>query len=201
MEMWNTGGVEMKIKKKERQRLLMELLEGNPFMTDEELSAHFGVSIQTIRLDRMEQNIPELRERIKDVAYKQRDSVIALAPEEVFGEIVDLVLEERAISIFDVGPEHVFERSGIARGHHLFAQANSLAVALVNNEFVLTAKASIQFTRPVRVGERVVAKAEMAGKGSGRTRILVTSHVNQEVVFTGEFAMFQQNETEERPQQ
>ncbi|WP_078391535.1 transcription factor FapR [Shouchella patagoniensis] len=187
----------MRKKKRERQALLNELLAGNPFLTDEELAVHFSVSIQTIRLDRMEQNIPELRARIKDVAFKHRDAVISLTPEEVFGEIIDLVLEQQAISIFEVGQDHVFTRSGIARGHHLFAQANSLAVALMNNEFVLTAKAEIQFKRPVYSGERVVAKAEVIRDAGERMRVVVNSRVNQELVFQGEFAMYKQIESVE----
>ncbi|WP_054708419.1 transcription factor FapR [Bacillus sp. JCM 19041] len=187
----------MRKKKRERQALLNELLADNPFLTDEELAVHFSVSIQTIRLDRMEQNIPELRARIKDVAFKHRDAVISLAPEEVFGEIIDLVLEQQAISIFEVGQEHVFTRSGIARGHHLFAQANSLAVALMNNEFVLTAKAEIQFKRPVYSGERVVAKAEVIRDAGERMRVVVNSRVNQELVFQGEFSMYKQIESVE----
>ena len=57
--------IEMKYTKKERQQLLLETLEKNPFVTDEQLASTFNVSVQTIRLDRMELSIPELRERIK----------------------------------------------------------------------------------------------------------------------------------------
>ena len=34
------------------------------FITDEDLAEKFQVSIQTVRLDRMELSIPELRERL-----------------------------------------------------------------------------------------------------------------------------------------
>ena len=70
--------------------------------------------------------------------------------DEVIGEVIDINLDENAISILDIKKEHVFNRNGIARGHHLFAQANSLAVAVINDELALTAKASILFTRPVK---------------------------------------------------
>ena len=43
-------------------------LKNDPFLTDEELAEIFLVSVPTIRLDRLELGIPELRERIKDVA-------------------------------------------------------------------------------------------------------------------------------------
>ena len=58
----------LNLPKKARQRELMERLKADPFLTDEELSDIFHVSVQTIRLDRLELGIPELRERIKNVA-------------------------------------------------------------------------------------------------------------------------------------
>ncbi|WP_227935775.1 transcription factor FapR [Alkalihalobacillus deserti] len=188
----------MKRKKKERQDLLKQTLELNPFMTDETLADQFSVSIQTIRLDRLELAIPELRERIKGVAQQQLDDVKALSLEEVIGEIVDLQLDERAISILDVGNEHVFTRSGIARGHHLFAQANSLAVAIINDELALTARAMIRFTRQVQAGERVIAKANVVDIEKERTTVDVKSYVDQELVFSGEFVMYRTNEREKK---
>ena len=49
-------------------------------------------------------------------------------------------LDQHAISIFDIKPEHVFKRNQIARGHHLFAQANSFAVAVINDELGLNSE-------------------------------------------------------------
>ena len=51
----------------------------------------------------------------------------SLPIEEVIGEIIDIELDQHAISILDIKQEHVFKRNQIARGHHLFAQANSLS--------------------------------------------------------------------------
>ena len=182
----------MKRSKKERQSLLTEKIADNPFVTDEQLAAEFNVSVQTIRLDRMELAIPELRERIKDVAAKKYDEVKSLPLDEVIGEIIDIELDQRALSIFDVGTEHVFQRNGIARGHHLFAQANSLAVAVIDDELALTVKSNVSFVKPVRAGDRVVTKAIVKGKNSekNRTFVEVTSTVDNELVFKGEFEMY-----------
>lgn len=180
----------MKNKKKERQRLLKQTIQNSPFITDEDLAAKFDVSIQTIRLDRMELAIPELRERIKHVAQTQLDDVKALHENEVIGDIIDLQLDDGAISVLDISIEHVFERSGIARGHHLFAQANSLAVAVIDDELALTTKANITFSRQVRSGERVVAKAKVIQTESDRTLVEVNSFVGQERVFKGRFTMY-----------
>ncbi|MGY3185375.1 acyl-coenzyme A thioesterase PaaI-like protein [Lysinibacillus sp. TE18511] len=179
--------------KKERQRLLSETIAENPFVTDEQLATQFQVSVQTIRLDRMELAIPELRERIKDVASKTYENEVKSLPiDEVIGEIVDIELDNRALSIFDVKEEHVFQRNGIARGHHLFAQANSLAVAVIDDELALTVHSNITFVKPVRAGDRVITKAIVIGRDdeNHRTKVELTSTVNGETVFVGEFDMY-----------
>lgn len=183
----------MRIAKKERQKRLKDTINNNPFITDEELAEQFQVSVQTIRLDRLELSIPELRERIKNVAEKNfTDEVKSLPIDEIIGDIIDVELDKNAISIFEVKHEHVFKRNSIARGHHLFAQANSLAVAVIDNELALTAKANIQFTRSVKLGERVVAKAKVfdVHNEKDRTIVEVNSFVGNELVFKGEFEMY-----------
>ncbi|QDQ01695.1 transcription factor FapR [Lysinibacillus fusiformis] len=183
----------MRRTKKERQRLLSETIAENPFVTDEQLASEFQVSVQTIRLDRMELAIPELRERIKDVASKTYENEVKSLPiDEVIGEIIDIELDSRALSIFDVKEEHVFQRNGIARGHHLFAQANSLAVAVIDDELALTVHANITFVKPVKAGDRVITKAVVVGRDDEhhRTKVEVISTVNGETVFVGEFDMY-----------
>lgn len=189
--------IEMKRSKIERQTLLKEKIENSPFVTDEQLAKDFQVSIQTIRLDRMELAIPELRERIKHVATKQwNETVKALPVEEVIGDIIDLELGQRAISMLDITSDLVFSRNKIARGHHLFAQANSLAVAVINDELALTAKSTLRFKRQVKEGERVIAKAVVNGNDNrGHTVVEVNSFVNNEPVLTGEFFMFHSSES------
>ncbi|MGB3963986.1 MAG: DeoR family transcriptional regulator, partial [Tepidanaerobacteraceae bacterium] len=80
--------------KRERQKLLLDTIENDPFLNDEELADKFDVSIQTIRLDRMELKIPELRERIKAVAEQNYAKVRSIDIEEIVGEIVDLELDK-----------------------------------------------------------------------------------------------------------
>lgn len=179
--------------KKERQQLLKKLVEQNPFLTDEELSKHFAVSVQTIRLDRLECGIPELRKRLKQVATQtMAGEVKSLGSDEVIGDIIDIKLDERAISIFDVTVDHVFQRNGIARGHHLFAQANSLAVAVMDDDLALTAKSIMDFLKPVKAGDRVVARAEVKKESltERRTLVDVVSTVGDVTVFTGRFYMY-----------
>lgn len=189
----------MRLNKKERQLALKETIKENPFITDEELAEKFSVSIQTIRLDRLELSIPELRERIKNVAKRNfSDEVRALTIEEVIGEIIDMELDEHAISLLEINENHVFSRNKIARGHHLFAQANSLAVALINDELALTTKADVRFIRQVKQGERVVAKAKVIEREDekGRTIVEVHSYVNHDLVFYGKFSLYRSKKNE-----
>lgn len=184
----------MRLSKKERQRKLVQAFEEDPFLTDEEMAKRCQVSIQTIRLDRMELGIPELRERIKHIAEHQFDRVRSLAIEEVIGEVIELQLDRSGVSILEIKKEHVFARNQIARGHYLFAQANSLAVAIVNAEVALTGSAGIRFVRPVRLGEKCVAYAKVTSRQASRLQIDVQTKVNGETVFQGVFDVYRSDE-------
>ena len=117
------------------------------------------MSIQTVRLDRMELSIPELRE-IKHVATKQHEEDVKSLPlEEVVGEIIDIELDRHAISIFEVKIEHVFKRNQIARGHHLFAQANSLAVAVIDEELAFNCKVYHSIHSPCKIRRACCCKS------------------------------------------
>ncbi|NGP44161.1 transcription factor FapR [Bacillaceae bacterium SIJ1] len=177
----------------------METIQSFPFITDEELAAKFSVSIQTIRLDRMELSIPELRVRIKSVAKEQwNETLRSLPQEDVIGEVIDLELDHQAISILDIRQEHLFTHQEIARGHYLFAQANSLAVAVIDEAFALTARADIRFMRPVRLNERVVCKATVTGTDDkGHTLVNVVSTVGGGSVLKGTIEMYRST-TEEK---
>ena len=179
-----------RLPKKQRQQQLSEVIAQNPFVTDEELMKMFQVSIQTVRLDRLELGIPELRERIKLMAEQSYDQVRTLALHEVIGEIIDLQLDKTGISIFEIKEEHVFSRNKIARGHHIFAQANSLAVALINDEIALTASADIRFVRSVKLHEKCIAKAYLRSISRGKAKVEVFTYVGDEIVFQGNFLIY-----------
>ncbi|MCI3919066.1 transcription factor FapR [Paenibacillus sp. TRM 82003] len=168
------------------------MLQTNPFVTDEELAGQFQVSIQTIRLDRMELGIPEVRERIKHMAAVNQSVVRSLPMDEVIGDVIDLELDKSGISILEIGDEHVFSRTGIARGHHIFAQANSLAIALINDEVALTASADLRFLRPVRLKERCVAKGyvKSAPGDKGKAKVEIFTYVGEDLVFQGHFVVY-----------
>ncbi|CAM4289352.1 MULTISPECIES: transcription factor FapR [Jeotgalicoccus] len=186
----------VKLKKQERQSSLESHISDDPFLTDEQLANIFGVSIQTIRLDRLELNIPELRARIKNVAREGVDKIRSLSIQEVVGEIIDIELNKSALSLFIVEESHVFEKNQIARGHFLFAQANSLCVALIDEPLALTQHAAVDFKRPAKLNDKVVAKAKVTTMDNNKAHIEVESKVDGKVIFTGKFEMYYKNEGE-----
>lgn len=151
------------LKKSERRAALVRYLAENPFAIDEQLAEHFSVSVPTIRLDRASLNIPEARERIRRMATGQHDAVRALDKREVVGDIITLQLNHYAESVMRVEPIHVFARTGIMRGHFLFAQINSLATAVMNADVAVTARTNLKFHRPVRLDEVLHARVELVG--------------------------------------
>lgn len=177
-------------KKRDRQQQLREKIRENPFLSDEELVRIFGVSVQTIRLDRLAMGIPELRERTKSVAERIYGIVRSMGSKEIVGELIDIALGERAISILETTEEMVFERTRVVRGQYIFAQADSLAIALVDAPVVLTGIANIKFKRPVNVGEKLVAKGEVIRRKGNRTVVLVETRVGTDSVFRGKFVVF-----------
>lgn len=181
-----------RLSKKARQERLGERLRSNPFITDEDLASAFGVSIQTVRLDRMELGIPEVRQRIKQMASASQEIARSIPMHEVIGEVIDLQLDRSGISILEIAKEHVFSRTGIARGHHIFAQANSLAVAVIDDEVALTASANLRFLRPVKLGERCIAKAYVrpAPGDKGKAKVELFTYVGEELVFQGHFVIY-----------
>lgn len=183
-----------KLKKQDRLRLLREKVLEQPFLTDEELAQHFNVSIQTIRLDRIELNIPEVRTRIKQVAEVESNKIKSLSLQEMTGEIIDIVMNEYALSLLHVEENHLFMKYNIARGQYLFAQANSLCVAVLDYPVVLTKHANISFVRQARLGEQVISKATVSSWQQDSAIVNVTSKVNGVEIFNGEFEMYFRNE-------
>jgi acyl-coenzyme A thioesterase PaaI-like protein len=177
------------LSKKERQKLLVETVAEDPFLNDEELAEKFNVSIQTIRLDRMELKVPELRERIKAVAEENYAKVRSIDITEIVGELVDLELDKRGISILETTSKMTFGKTKVIRGDIIFAQANSLAIATIDAKVALTGVANIKYKLPVYAGQKLVAKAEVTRVRGNKKFVFVRIYVKQQEVFRGKFIL------------
>lgn len=181
--------------RKQRQQALRRYLRFNPFATDEELAEIFGVSVPTIRLDRLALGIPELRERIMNMAQQARERVRGVTAEELVGELVELQPGVMGISILEITPQMLVQPGGNARGHYLFDQAHSLALATVGAEIVLTSSARVRYRRPVYNGERVVARATIKVVRGPTCLVSVHSRVRGEIVFKAQFIIITPDKT------
>ncbi|KIX90287.1 fatty acid biosynthesis transcriptional regulator [Staphylococcus microti] len=186
----------MKRNKNERRKLIEQTIQQNPFITDQALSEMYDVSIQTIRLDRNQLHIPELRERVKRVATEQYEQISSLENQDIIGDIVALEPNRSAKSLLTISPQDVFTRNNIARGHIVFAQANSLCVAMVKHGFVLTKESHIHFVKPVHLGDSVVAEAKVEYHDDKYYEMTVISYVGEAKVFEGLFKMYYISEDE-----
>jgi acyl-coenzyme A thioesterase PaaI-like protein len=178
-----------RIQKKLRQEMLKEKIESNPFLTDGELALLLNVSIQTLRLDRLELGIPELRERTKQMAESAQDKLKSIPSSEIVGELIDLELDKQGISILQITPDMVFEKTQIARGHYVFSQANSLALAVIDAPTALTGVANVKYKIPIHVGEKLIAKAEVIRKRGNKSFIWVKTRNEKQEVFRAKFIM------------
>jgi acyl-coenzyme A thioesterase PaaI-like protein len=176
--------------KQERHQALRLEIEKNPFFSDEELAKTFGVSVSTIRLDRTELGIPELRERTRAVAHEAYDTVKSLGEKELIGELKELRIGDSGSSLLTIDENMVLSKARVARGHHIFAQANSLAIALVDAEVAVTGSVEMKFLRPVHLGERVVAEGKVLKRKGNKYSVEVNALVNQEKVFSGTWVLF-----------
>ncbi|HEY8875411.1 MAG TPA: transcription factor FapR [Desulfosporosinus sp.] len=176
--------------KEERRKGLEEELSKHPFFTDDELAERFKVSVSTIRLDRGELGIPELRERTRAVAQETYSTLKSLDDQELIGELLEHVIGERACSELRIDESMVLTKARVARGHYLFAQANSLAISLVDAPMALTGSVTLKFIRPVQLGEVVVAEGKVLKRSRNKYWVEVSVHVGMEEVLRGDWILF-----------
>lgn len=175
--------------KKIRHDKLLNIIETEPFLTDEEIAKRLEVSIPTVRLDRLELGIRELRERIKDMARRTQKKVRSLAHRDIVGELLDLDLNERGVAVFETTKEMTFERSDIIRGHYIYAFAESTAISVIDSEVALVGVANIKYKVPVYLNEKLVAKAEVKRVRINNFVVWVFVYRDRKEVFRGKFIL------------
>lgn len=181
-----------KLSKIVRQKRIKEYISKDPFLSDKRLAELFNVSVQTIRLDRLEMSIPEMRKRIVQVAKNtsSSDKVKSLSKDEIVGELIDLELGKNGIAILKTTKDMAFNKTKIVRSHYIFSLADSLAISIIDAEVALTGIARLSYKKPVYAGQTLVAKARIAR--SRGNKYLVSVHVksDQKDVFTGKLVIF-----------
>ena len=130
---------------------------------------------------------PEVRERTRHMAEDAQEKLKAIASEEIVGELIDLEIGVSGISMMTVDQEMVLQRTGVCRGQYMFAQANSLALAVIDAPAALTGVANVKYKIPVSVGAVLVARAEVVRKLEDKYTIWVKIRNNHREVFRAKF--------------
>lgn len=186
-----------KITKRDRQAKLGSVMKEDPFLTDEDLAAKFAVSIQTIRLDRLELGVPELRERMRHAAAENYAKVRSMSGAEIIGELIDLELGKNGISIVETTQQMAFKKTKMVMGHHIYSQAETLAMAVIDANVALTGVSNIKYLHPVEAGDKLVAKAEVARVRGNKHFVHVKIHTKNSQVFRGKFILVTLDNDEE----
>lgn len=182
-------------KKEARHQLLTERIVQTPFLTDEEMAQELKVSVPTIRLDRMELGIPELRERMRLIAEEAKSQVKSLSTADVVGELLELERGVQGVSLMTVTQDMVFEKNQWARGNEVFAQANSLALALADAPMALTGVANVKFKLPLRIGDKLIARGKIVRSRGNKHFIWVYTYRGAQEVFRAKFIIVAMDES------
>jgi hypothetical protein len=173
--------------KQMRHKRLVNLLESNPLFTDEDLAQTLGVSVSTVRLDRALLAIPELRERMRRMAQKATSRLQSLKQEEVIGELLDLDPDHLALSYLTTTKEMAFRHTCLVWDHYIYAQASSLAIAVIGADLVVTGAARVNYKAPAHVGEKLIARAKVGTRKGNKHVVSVRTRVGNREIFVGRF--------------
>ena len=177
-------------KKPGRHSRMVEEIRRNPFVTDEDLAALLGVSIPTVRLDRQELSIPEVRKRTREMAGHYFGVSQSLPANDIIGELIEIEPGQRGLSILETDQSMCLKKCDIVRGHFIFAQVNSLAAAVADSPVALTGRAEVDFLRPVRAGEKLIAKVRVLEKRGHRLLVDAVVRSREEIVCTGSIVIY-----------
>lgn len=191
------GKALQQVQKRARQRRLLKLLEANPLMTDEDLARSLSVSVSTVRLDRALLNVPELRERMREMAEKASGPLSAMKRASLFGELLGLEPGQWGLSLLVPDSEMVSAEDGAIGGHYLFAQAATLALASVRPGPASIESARVRFLRSVFPLERCIARSKVGTRKNGRSVVSVRTRVMDEDVFVARFILMTEFEEPE----
>ncbi len=173
--------------KKLRQDKLLKLLDQNPLVTDEELARVLKSSVSTIRLDRAVLAVPELRERMRRMAQKATSRLRSLKEEEVVGDLLELEPNRWALSALQTRKDMSFRHSETLCDHYVYAQASSIAVAVVEADFVVIDSMRGQYRERPKVGDVLLARAKVGVHKDDKYIVSVRTRVGEREVFVGRF--------------
>lgn len=102
------------------------------------------------------------------------------------GEPVALAPGEATVA-WTAPPESAADAAGLVHGGFVFGVADYAAMLAVNEPTVVLGSAEVRFSRPVVVGEALVARARVEETSGRKRSVAVTVSRGEEAVFSGRF--------------
>ena len=174
-------------RRKIRQDKLLKLIEKNPLLTDEKLAASLEASVSTIRLDRTILGVPELRERTRTMAQKATSRLRSLKQSEVVGYLLELEPNKWALSVLETKKDMAFRETDMIWDHYIYAQASSIAIAVVEADLVILDSMRGEYKGHARVGDSLVARAKVGVNRDEKYIVSVRTKVGDNEIFVGRF--------------
>jgi uncharacterized protein (TIGR00369 family) len=91
---------------------------------------------------------------------------------------------------FTALPEMAADKSGLVHGGFVFGLADYAAMLAVNHPHVVLGSADVKFMKPVRVGDRLEARASVQKVEGKKQLVDVVISQNDKKIFTGRFTCF-----------
>ena len=173
--------------RKLRQDRLAKIIESNPMITDNELALQLCVSVSTVRLDRALLGVPELRERIRTMAQDAMSRLKSLSPAEVIGDLLELEPDRWALSVLRTAKDMAFRFTDIVSDNYVYAQAGSIAVAVINAASVIIGSMRGQYSGHAHVGDILIARAKVGVNHEGKRIVSVRTKAGNREIFVGRF--------------
>ncbi|MBQ8042540.1 MAG: fatty acid biosynthesis transcriptional regulator [Clostridia bacterium] len=143
---------------------LLQYLEINPLATDDILAKEFGVSVNTIRLDRSRLGIKEFKERLKAKAEETMSKVTSISATEFVGDMINFVPGESAKSRLETNNAMTFEGMDVVRGEYIYSFAETIAISLIPRKAALVGVANIKYVESIEANTVIYALAEVKRK-------------------------------------
>ena len=114
----------------------------------------------------------------------------ALAREGLLGTPLKIVTGETAEVALTATKEMAVDEKGLIHGGFTFGLADYTAMLAVNHPFVVLGGSECRFLAPVKVGDSMIASANIEETKGKRRSVRVDVNVDDVRVFTGAFVCF-----------
>lgn len=168
-----------------RHVALLRLLSDSPFLTDGELADHLRVSIATIRLDRTALGIPELRERVLNVAHEQTGE----GHNSSNAEIMDIEEGVRGISVLYTDESMCFPGTDVIRSQYLYTMAEDLVTTTAGFRAALINVANVKYKIPVGRNQKLIARSELKSVRKDSCVIWVNIYCDRKEIFRAKYIL------------